>query len=234
MYYGQFHAARRLEDETIARLKANGLVDDVTQDSAGLALQEAVVGNSEEVRRAATSTLAGRQDRVAELPLALAFALADDSARAQNLTDSINQKFPLDTLVQNYCLRAIRAAMQLRANNPADAIETLGPALKYDLADPQEFNSLYPAYIRGLAYLQMDDGAHAAIEFQKLIDHPSIIGRDVVGALALLQMARARKISGDDVAAREYYDQFLSLWKNADPDIPSYREAKAEKAKLAS
>jgi tetratricopeptide (TPR) repeat protein len=157
-----------------------------------------------------------------------------DSARAQNLTDSINQKFPLDTLVQNYCLRAIRAAMQLHANNPAGAIETLRPALEYDLADPQEFNSLYPAYIRGLAYLQMDDGAHAAIEFQKLIDHPSIIGRDVVGAVVLLQMARARKIGGDDVAAREYYEQFLSLWKNADPEIPIYKEARAEKAKLIS
>jgi hypothetical protein len=80
----------------------------------------------------------------------------------------------------------------------------------------------------------MGDGRHATIEFQKLLDHPGIVGRDVVGALALLQMARSRKISGDNVAAREYYERFLNLWKNADPDIPIYRQAKAEEAKLTS
>jgi hypothetical protein len=80
----------------------------------------------------------------------------------------------------------------------------------------------------------MNDGLHAAIEFQKLLDHPGIIGRDVNGALALLQMARAQKISGDNVVAREYYERFLNLWKDADPDIPIYREAKVEEAKLTS
>jgi tetratricopeptide (TPR) repeat protein len=160
--------------------------------------------------------------------------LAGSSAQAQKLADSINQKFPLDTLVQHYSLPAIRAAMQLRANNPAAAIETLRPVLEYDLASPQEFNSLYPAYLRGLAYLQMNDGRRAAIEFQKLLDHPGIVGRDVNGALVLLQMARAQKISGDGVAAREYYERFLSLWKDADPDIPIYRQAKAEEVELTS
>jgi tetratricopeptide (TPR) repeat protein len=124
--------------------------------------------------------------------------------------------------------------MQLRANRPADAIETLRPALKYDMADPAEFNSLYPAYLRGLAYLQMNDGRHAAAEFQKLLDHPGLVGRDVVGALVLLQMGRALKISGNDVAAGQYYERFLNLWKGADPDIPIYRKAKTEEAQLTS
>jgi eukaryotic-like serine/threonine-protein kinase len=234
MYYGRVHAARRSLEETIAKNKANAPGEYFTNGYALLAHQEAVLGNFEEVRRAATNALAGRQGRPSDLELALAFALAGDSAQAQKLADSVNQKFPLDTLVQNYSLPAIRAAMQLRANNPAGAIETLRTALKYDLASPQEFNSLYPAYLRGLAYLQMNDGRHAAIEFQKLLDHPGIIGRDVNGALVLLQMARAQKISGDDVAARAYYERFLNLWKDADPDIPIYREAKVEEAELTS
>lgn len=234
-YYGQLHAARRSLEETIARFKANAPGDyQLSDEYASLALQEAVLGNVEEVRRAATKALAGRQTRISKLDLALAFALAGDSAQAQKLADAINQKFPLDTLIQNYSLPAIRAAMQLRANNPAAAIETLRPAIQYDLADPLEFNSLYPTYLRGLAYLQMNDGPHAAVEFQKLLDHPGIIGMDVDGALALLQMARARKISGDDVAARKFYEQFLNLWKNADPDIPIYKQARAEEAKLTS
>jgi pentatricopeptide repeat protein len=234
MYDGQFRAARGLLDETIARIKADASADNFTNWYASLAAQEALLGNVEEVRRAATNALAAAQRRDSEPELALAFALVGDSARAQKLADSVDQKFPLDTLIQNYNLPAIRAAMQLRANNPAGAIETLQPALQYDLADPQTFNSLYPAYLRGLAYLQMNDGPHAAIEFQKLLDHPGLVGRDVVGALVLLQMARARKMSGDDAAARDYYERFLDLWKNADPDIPMYREAKAEEARLTS
>ncbi len=234
MNYGQLRAARRLLDEMTARSKANTSGEDFTDRYASLAAEEALLGDVEQVGRAAAKSLAGRQGRASELNLALAFALAGDSAQAQKLADSIDQKFPRNTLIQNYSLPAIRAAMQLRTNNPAGAIETLRPALQYDLAEPLGFNSLYPAYLRGLAYLQMGDGRRATVEFQKLLDHPGIVGRDVVGALALLQMARARKISGDNVAAREYYERFLNLWKNADPDIPVYREAKAEQAKLTS
>jgi tetratricopeptide (TPR) repeat protein len=147
--------------------------------------------------------------------------------------DSINQKSPLNTLVQNYELPAIRAVLRLNAKDSAGAIEVLRPALKYDLAFEEEgFNSLYPAYFRGLAYLQIGDGRNAAVEFQKLLDHPGIIEREVDGALALLQMARAQKMAGDDAAARDYYEQFLALWKNADSDIPAYREAKVEYAGL--
>jgi eukaryotic-like serine/threonine-protein kinase len=234
IYYGQFHAGRRLLEETMAKKKVNAPGEDFTNGYALLASQDAVAGNCEQARQAAANALAGPQARFSDLNLALAFALACDSAQAQKLANSINQKFPLDTLVQNYSLPAIRAGMQLCANKPADAIETLRPALKYDMAYPAEFNSLYPAYLRGLAYLQMNDGRHAAAEFQKLLDHPGIVGRDVDGALVLLQMARALKISGNDVAAGEYYERFLNLWKGADPDIPIYTKAKTEEARLTS
>jgi eukaryotic-like serine/threonine-protein kinase len=194
-----------------------------------------VVGNAAKARQMAAKALTIPQQRTDQSVLALAFALAGDSLQAQKLAVSINQKLPLNTLDQNYNLPAIRAAIHLRDNDPAGAIEVLRPALKYDLAYQEvSFNSLYPAYLRGLAYLQLGDGRNAALEFQKLIDHPGIIERDVDGAMALLQMARAQKMAGDKSAARKFYEQFLSLWKDADSDIPAYREAKAEYANLAS
>jgi eukaryotic-like serine/threonine-protein kinase len=94
------------------------------------------------------------------------------------------------------------------------------------------FNSLYPAYIRGLAYLQLGDGRLAAAEFQKLVDHRGLVGSDVIGALAHLQIARAQKMMGDEASARKWYEDFLVLWKDADPDIPILKQAKAEYANL--
>jgi tetratricopeptide (TPR) repeat protein len=122
--------------------------------------------------------------------------------------------------------------MKLNANDPAGAIAALQPSLKYELSYNWSFNSLYPAYIRGLAYLQLGQGGLAAAEFQKLVDHRGFVGIDVIGALVHLQIARAQKMMGDEAAARKSYETFLDLWKNADPDIPIYRQAKAEYAQL--
>ena len=94
------------------------------------------------------------------------------------------------------------------------------------------FNGLYPAYIRGLAYLQLGEGRLAAAEFQKLVDHMGLVGIDVIGALAHLQIARAQKMMGDEASARKWYADFLNLWKDADPDIPILKEARAEFARL--
>jgi hypothetical protein len=218
----------------MTQLKAHPSGENFAIDYEALANDEALLGNAQEARRAAASALAGQHGELSDLDPALALALVGDQAQAQKLVASISQKFPRATLIQNYKLPAVRAAMQLSANNPAGAIESLRPALKYDLAYPRGFNSLFPAYLRGLAYLRMNDGRNAAVEFQKLLDHPGLIGRDVVGALALLQMARAKKISGDKAEAGNYYRQFLVLWKNADPGSRIYREAKAEEAKLRS
>jgi len=141
-------------------------------------------------------------------------------------------ELPLDTLSQNYSLPVIRAAMRLHANDPVGAVEALRPTMNYELAYPDGFNSLYPAYIRGLAYLQLGDGHKAAAEFQKLLDHPGLVGRHVIGALSYLQLGRAARIRGDVTAARKSYQEFLMLWKDADPDLSIYKEAKAEYAKL--
>jgi len=196
------------------------------------ALREAEAGNSARAQRAAAKALQKVQDRDTQLALALVFARAGDVEQAQKLADALSQGFPLDTVVQNHCLPTIRAAMKLHENDPAAAVEILRPTVKYDLADAESFNSLYPAYIRGLAYLQMGEGRLAAVEFQKLLDHPGRVGREITGALSHLQLARAQKMMRDQAAARKSYEDFLTLWKDADSDIPIYQQAKAEYDKL--
>ncbi len=122
----------------------------------------------------------------------------------------------------------VRAAIALGRNKPDEAIDILTASIPYDLGDA----FLVPAYLRGLAYLQAGNGRQAAGEFQKLLDHPGILESDIKGALAHLQLGRAQAMMGDKEAARKSYQDFLTLWKDADPDIPIYKQAKAEYAKL--
>src|SRR5262249_25866308 len=202
-YYGQFRKARgwkeRLSDPAKNSSKTILLVY-----AAGDGLSDAEVGNLGRAKRAAKiALLADPRNRDTRLTLALAFARAGNLAAAQKLADQLSEELPLDTLAQNYSLPVIRAAMRLHVNDPAGAIEALRPTMNYELAYPDEFNSLYPAYIRGLAYLQLGDGRSAEVEFQKLLNHPGLVGRDVIGALSHLQLARAQKMSGDPVAARK-------------------------------
>jgi len=231
-YHGHYHDYRRFlaQAEDLAAKEGTLLwVDLYNSDDV---LHEAEVGNSAQARRIAGKALKGVQNRATNLVLALAFARAGDNAQAQKLADMISREFPLDTATQNYMLPTIRAAMKLNTNDPAGAIEILRATVKYELAMPGGFNGLYPVYIRGLAYLQMGEGRLAAAEFQKLLDHPGIIGRYVIGPLSHLQMARAQKIAGNEAAARKSYEDFLALWKDADPDLPVYQQAKAEYAAL--
>jgi eukaryotic-like serine/threonine-protein kinase len=230
-YYGRFrmgtHWLRQQTDAAKANLEAG-----VAVDGADFALQEAEAGSLANARKLVSGPDHGPLDRDTRLELALLSARSGNIERARQLSDAISQEFPLDTLTQNYSLPTIRAAIQLQQNDPARAIETLRPALKYDLAYPNPFNDLYPAYLRGLAYLRMNNGRLAAQEFKKLMDHPAIIGRFVTGSLARLQLARAEAMAGDQVAARKSYQEFLHLWQEADPDIPIYRQAKDEYKRL--
>jgi tetratricopeptide (TPR) repeat protein len=164
----------------------------------------------------------------------LAFALARSGrgAEAAAIADQVSAEKPDDTQVQHYFVPTIRAAIALHQHGPAAAIELLRGTTKYDLAFTGTYDYVYPAYLRGLAYLELGDGRSAAAEFQKQIDNPGFSVRHVIGPLAWLQLARAQKMMGDEAAARKSYETFLDLWKNADPDIPIYRQAKAEYAKL--
>lgn len=228
-YYGHFRAARSLMRQAIELL---GKPDVPPRDRVYQALQEAEAGNPSESLRMAAADLPGAPAAGRRDSWALALARAGDIERAKQLADSVDRDFPLDTLEQNYCLPAIRAAIKLREHDAAAAIQILQPALNYDLSLAEPFNSLYPAYLRGLAYLDLGDGRQAAVEFQKLLDHRGIVGMFIIGALSHLQMARAERLMGDRAAAQKSYNEFFTLWKDADSDIPIYHEARKEYAEF--
>ena len=142
----------------------------------------------------------------------------------------------MNTVLNGYWLPTIRAAIALDGRHPDKAVELLQAASAYELGEPspgaQVGGTLYPVYVRGEAYLEAGQGQQAAVEFQKLIDHRGIVQNFVLGALAHLQLGRASALSGDKERARKGYQDFFALWKDADPDIPILKEAKAEYAKL--
>jgi hypothetical protein len=156
-------------------------------------------------------------------------ALAGDTAAAEKLAAELDRTFPLDTLVQRYRMPAIRAAVALQRKDAKRAVELLQVTSPIELGD---FGEPFPIYLRGEAYLMLHDGNAAAAEFQKFIDHRGLVGNLPWGALARLQLARACALSGDKTRAKIAYQDFLMLWRDADPDIPILKQAKAEYAKL--
>jgi len=231
-YHGRFRESHRLTQQAVDSTKKSGNISDATFYQNNEALREAEAGRFAESLHLLSETR-GRADNRSARPLAiLVSARANDLIEAQKQADALEQAYPYDTLILDYSLPTIRAAVKLRQGDPAAAIELLRPATKYEMAQNLVFDNLYPAYIRGLAYLQMKEGSLAAPEFQKLIDHPGIVGDFVTGAIAHLQLGRAQAMKGDYAAARKAYEEFLTLWRDADPDLPVYKEAKAEYAAL--
>jgi len=225
---GRLRSAERL------RLQAFGLPSKATDIywPARSALENAEVGRDVQARGYESEAERSKLERDDKLVLALALARSGRTEEAGKLADQISAERPEDTLVQNYLAPAIRAAIKLQQHDPAAVIDLLRGTAKYDLSYTLSFDFVYPAYIRGLAYLKLGDGRSAAAQFQKLIDNPGLTVRHVTGPLAWLQLGRAQKMMSDEAAARKSYETFLDLWKNADPDIPIYQQAKAEYAKL--
>jgi len=163
------------------------------------------------------------------VPVAEAFALSGDSSRAQSITEELGRRFPNDTLLHNVAIPSVLALTALNRKAPEQAIEALRAATPYELGSSQ---GLFPIYVRGLAYLQAKRGTEAVAEFQKIVDHRGIDPTGVEHSLAKLGLGRAYAMSGDAARARTAYQDSLALWKDADPDIPILKEAKAEYAKL--
>lgn len=232
MYYGRFKDARQLLSKAgnLAANKAHAA--DLRAHLMDFALQSAAVEDWISAQRITKDSGPFDHSRVVQLQIALASAQLGDLEEAEKLVAIMNQQAPQDTLMQFYYLPTIRSAIELQRHNPKAAIEILRPTEPYELIVGDNFNSMYPAYFRGLAYLQLGQGKAASLEFQKLLDHPAIVGRYVTGALAHLQLGRAQTMMGDKAAARKSYQNFLTLWKDADPDIPIYKQAKAEYAQL--
>jgi eukaryotic-like serine/threonine-protein kinase len=165
---------------------------------------------------------------------ALALARIGDQPRAKALVGELEKNYPLNTVLKLYWLPSINAAVALCTGNSSQATVDLETAAPYDLASPPplQMGTLYPAYLRGQAYLLGHNGSAAAAEFQKLLDHRGIVVNFVTGSLAHLQIGRAYAMAGDTAKAKAAYKDFLTLWKDADPDIPILKQAKAEYAEL--
>jgi tetratricopeptide (TPR) repeat protein/predicted Ser/Thr protein kinase len=203
---------------------------------ANAAIREALFDNADVARQDAASAVAlapGSHD--AESQAALAYALAGDGAHTQSLADDLAKHFPQDTVVQSVWLPTIRAQIETVRKNGARSIELLQAAAPYEigmLSGSATNSCLYPVYVRAEAYLSAQQGQLAAAEFQKILDHRGLLWNCATGALAHLGLARAYVLQGDTVKAKNAYQDFLALWKDADPDIPILIAAKSEYAKL--
>jgi eukaryotic-like serine/threonine-protein kinase len=245
-YAGHLSKARELTKRSVgSAIRADSKEEGaIWQENA--ALREAAFGNSMEARQAAAEGLKlVPASQGVEVEAALALAVAGDAARAESLAQDLNKRFPLDTQMQSIWLPAIRAQLALDRKNPTDALNGLQSAVPIELGQilfVSNLSCLYTTYVHGEAYLVAGQGSAAAAEFQKILDHSGIVWNCWTGALAHLGVARAnalqaRTSQGADadaarVRALAAYKEFLTLWKDADPDIPILKEAKAEYEKL--
>jgi len=271
-YHGRLTKARELTRRTVDSALRDSRQEAAATFRATAALRESAFGNQEQARREATAALAmAPGGQMVRTLAALALAGAGDTAKASSLADDLHKQAPLDTLLNTYWLPTIRAAIALGHAGPpgfspapsgksggAAAIEVLEPVTPYELARPTLFwplnVTLFPVYTRGEAYLALQRGPEAAAEFQKILDHPGLVGNFPIGALAHLGLGRAyaleagigtgpgsAKTGGPQGApllpdalakARSAYQDFFTLWNDADPDVPVLKQAKAEYARL--
>jgi serine/threonine protein kinase len=234
---GHLTRARELSREAAASAERAGQKETAAGHEAQLALIEAVSGNRSEARQRAAAALQLSTGRDAQYFAALALAIAGDAPQAQTLADDLARRFPEDTVIQFSYLPTVHAQVVLSRDNPSQAIEALVSAAPYELGTRKSLGApylpvLHPVYLRGIAYLAAHKGAEAATEFQKILDHRGIVVNETIGALAHLQIGRAYAMQGDTAKAKAAYQDFLTLWKDADTDIPILKQAKAEYARL--
>ncbi len=233
-WYGKLKKADDLTVRAMDSAQRNDAQETAAAYRAEAALRDVESGNRERARAEAHTALKLAPNLEVRVKAALALARAGDAAGAENLAADLEKTFPLDTLVQRYWLPTIRAAVALERKDPNQAIKLLKAASMIELGciTAGQTVLLCPVYVRGEAYIALRDGNAAAAEFQKFIDHRGLVANFPWGALARLGLARADALQGDTAKARAAYRDFLTLWKDADPDIPILKEAKAEYAKL--
>ena len=229
--------ARRTSAIAAAIAKQSGRLERAALFEAATAVWEALYGNPTAARQKVTTALALGRGRDVDYAAAFALAVSGDVSRSRALAGDLARDYPEDTSVQFMYLPTLRALFALDARDAAAAIQSLQTASRFDLAVGGigfygYFGKLYPIYVRGLAYLAAQQPVEAAAEFQRIVDHRSIVLVDPIDALARLQLARALALSGDTVKARSVYDDLFALWENADARIPLITEARAEYARL--
>jgi eukaryotic-like serine/threonine-protein kinase len=233
---GRLGKARELSRQAIESARRNDEKEPAALWQANAAVREALFGNTDVARQnAAAAAALASGSRDAEAQAALAYALAGDAAHAQPLADGLARRFPENTVVQSVWLPTIRAQIELSRKNAARSIEFLQATAPYELGmlSGSATNScLHPVYVRAEAYLSAQQGLAAAAEFQKILNHRGLLWNCATGALAHVGLARAWALQGDTAKAKAAYQDFLTLWKDADPDIPVLIAAKSEYAKL--
>jgi eukaryotic-like serine/threonine-protein kinase len=235
-YFGRLKRARELTQQAVESAMRNDQKETAGQWQMSEGIREMEFGNKARARQQIEGVLAKYPNREMQILGALGFARAGDSARAEQMAEDLAKRYPSDTVVNRYWLPAIRGAIEVDRKNPAKAIEILADSVPYELGNPLpqcEIGAfLYPVYIRGESYLLLRDGDKAAGEFQKFVSHPGIAVNCPLAAVARLQLARAYALSGNASRARATYQDFLTLWKDADGDVPVLTQAKAEYARL--
>ncbi len=233
-YYGHLTKARDFSRRAVDAAVRNSSKETAAIWQVNAALREAELGNLAIAKQDVAVALALSPGRDVKMLAALALARSGESVRAKTIVGELEKSYPSETLLKVYWLPTIRAAIELNANNAAQSLVHLEAAAPYELGEPPQYQlgTLYPAYMRGQAQLMAHNGAAAAAEFQKVLDHRGIVLNFVTAALARLQLARAYAMAGDSAKAKAAYQDFLNQWKDANPDIPILNEAKAEYAKL--
>ncbi len=232
--HGQFRQARDLARRAADSARRAQEKETATEYEGHNSLREGLVGLADFAKEDAQSALSAIKGKHGEGFSAIAFALAGDIADANRAIEDLAKRFPQDTVVQTRYLPMARSALALDSGNAQAALDALTAAAPYELGHTNEdFTfALYPVYFRGQAYLAAKNGSAAITEFQKILDHSGVVGNEPIGALAHLGLGRAYALSGDSAKAKTAYQDFFALWKNADPDVPVVKEAKAEYAKL--
>jgi len=227
--HGKLRAARDLWQSAAKSSERNKAMEWAGVLQAGTALLEAYLDDSQRARAHASAAARLAVNRDTEITAARALALAGDVKGAEKLATDLNQRFPLDTEVQRYWLPTIRAAVALDRKNAKEAVEVLAIVSPYELG---AIGWMEPVYMRGQAYLMLHAGGAAAAEFNKILECRRIVELNPVGVLAHLGLGRAYAMEGDTAKARAAYQDFLTLWRDADPDIPILQQAKAEYTSL--
>ena len=239
-YSGHLQEARKMSRRAADLARKAERRDTEALYEADAAMREALFGNVSTARQRALDALALSKSRDAEYEVAFELAFSGDVSRSQELTEDLSRRYPEDTMVRFTYAPTIRALVALNHNQPSKAVELLQTTISYEGGTPieggSEFllgaGSFYPAYVRGLAYLAAHQGAEAAAEFQKILDHRGVVLCDPIGVLAHLQLGRAYALSGEKTRAKSAYHDFLTFWKDADPNIPILKRAQTEYASL--
>jgi len=230
-YRGQLSKARELSRQCIAAAQLANSGERAAGYEAAEALREALFGNGAEAKKFASAALQHSSARDVVFVATLALALVGDKEKAVQAADVMKSRYPEDTIAKYNYLPTLYAAIALDDGDAARAIGFLKAASadELGLAGGTSYSTyMYPVYVRGLAYLAAQQGDAAAAEFQKILNWSGVIGNEPIGALAHLQLARARKMNGQMAEAKASYGNFLNLWKNADTGFPLVTAVQAE------